>query len=63
MMETTDMENEINSVCAELRSIPPRLAAMPPSLRNQVAAEIVSVLARMLISVNLLLRLPPNQGT
>lgn len=59
-MNATEMEREIDSVCAELHAIPSRLQAMPPDLRREVAAELVALLARTLASVNLLLRPLPT---
>ena len=58
-MNATEMEREIASVCAELHAIPSRLEAMPLDRRDEVAAELVAILARTLGSVDLLLRPPP----
>jgi hypothetical protein len=60
MNATAEMEREIADVCAELHAIPTRLEAIPPNVRHEVAAEIVALLARTLVSVNLLLRPPPS---
>ncbi|GFE79195.1 hypothetical protein GCM10011487_11950 [Steroidobacter agaridevorans] len=56
-MNATELEREIAAVCAELHAIPQRLEAVPRDLRHQAAAELVALLARTLVNVNLLL--PP----
>lgn len=56
-MNATEMEREIAGVCEELHAIPGRLEAVPSDLRHQVAAQIVALLSRTIVSVNLLL--PP----
>lgn len=63
-MNATELEREIAAVCAELHTIPHRLEAVPPDLRHQVAAELVALLARTIVSVNLLLLpAPADQRT
>jgi hypothetical protein len=55
------MEREIAGVCAELHAIPGRLEALPPSLRHQVAAELVALLSRTIVRVNHLLPPAPSE--
>lgn len=59
-MNATEMEHEIAGVCGELHAIPGRLEAVPPDLRHQVAAQIVALLSRTIMSVNLLLPPAPS---
>lgn len=61
-MNAIEMEREIAHVCAELHAIPTRLETVPPDLREIVAAELVALLARTLVSVDLLLCTPPSDS-